>query len=68
MVLLSILNGESTSMTGITFDFVKTSFGGPLLGLIFGILICFLLKKISQDKVLITTVTIIGVYACFYAS
>lgn len=68
LVFLKILHGEDTTTVGIALDFAKTSFGGPLLGLIFGILMGFILKKITQDKILITTITIIGVYLCFFVS
>lgn len=65
-LFLDLAKGNSTSLTGVVVSFIRTSIGGPLLGVFFGMAISFWIKRIIRDSVLAVTVTVVGAYLCFY--
>ncbi len=66
MLFMSLVKGESTSALDVITNFVRVSIGGPLLGIIFGLILCWWMKKIIRDTVLSIIITFIGTYLCFY--
>jgi NhaP-type Na+/H+ or K+/H+ antiporter len=66
MLFLDLSKGNSSTVTGVVVNFVRVAFGGPLLGMIIGILISFWMKRIVRDSVLSTNITFVGAYLCFY--
>ena len=67
-LFLDLAKGNSASVSSVLFNFVRTSIGGPLLGIIFGFLICLWIKRIIRDNVLSVTVTVVGAYLCFWVA
>lgn len=65
-LFLDLAKGNSTTFTGVIVGFVRTSIGGPLLGILFGMVVSFWIKRIIRDSVLTVTVTVVGAYLCFY--
>jgi len=45
---------------------LRTSIGGPILGIIFGFFMSWWMKKIIRDSVLSVMVTFVGAFLCFY--
>lgn len=67
-LFLDLAKGNSTTFAGVIAGFIRTSIGGPLLGLIFGFGICYWIKRIIRDNVLSVTVTVVGAYLCFWVA
>jgi NhaP-type Na+/H+ or K+/H+ antiporter len=65
-LFLDLVKGNATSLVGVVGNFVRTSIGGPLFGILFGMAISFWIKRIIRDNVLLVTVTVVGAYLCFY--
>jgi NhaP-type Na+/H+ or K+/H+ antiporter len=63
---MSLVKGESTTVLDVITNFVRVSIGGPLLGLLVGIIVSFWMKKIIRDAVLSVNITFIGTFICFY--
>jgi len=53
---------------GVVVNFVRLSIGGPLLGMIFGFIMSYWMKKIIRDSVLSVNITFILAYLCFYVA
>lgn len=53
-------------MLGVVTNFIRTSLGGPLLGLFIGFVISWWMKRIVRDSVLSVNITFIGAFLCFY--
>lgn len=68
MLFMSLVKGEDTTVTGVIANFVRVSLGGPLLGLVFGVIVSFWMKKIIRDTVLSVIITFIGTFLCFYVA
>ncbi len=66
MLFMSLVKGEDTTISGVVANFVRVSFGGPLLGLIFGVIVSYWMKKIIRDTVLSVLITFIGTFLCFW--
>lgn len=67
-LFLGLANGTTTTAVGFTVDLVRFSIGGCLLGLFFGVVISYWLKKIIRDQTLSVVITVIGSYLSFYLS
>jgi NhaP-type Na+/H+ or K+/H+ antiporter len=65
-VTLDLVKGEEFEIGNIVGEFFRLSFGGPALGIIFGIVISFWLKRIINKPLLETNLTIFGAYLVFY--
>ncbi len=68
MLFMSLVKGEDTTVTGVIANFVRVSLGGPLLGLVFGVIVSFWMKKIIRDTVLSVIITFIGTFLCFWVA
>lgn len=65
-VLVDIVAGEHKTFWQVIKKFVILSGGGPVLGLITGMLVSFLLKRIHNNFVLEVNTTISFAYAMFW--
>jgi len=67
-LFLDLAKGKQATFTSVIFGFVRTSIGGPILGVLFGMIISFWIRRIIRDNVLCVTVTVVGTYLCFYVA
>jgi NhaP-type Na+/H+ or K+/H+ antiporter len=65
-LFLDLAKGNSVSVGGVLFNFVRLSVGGPLVGVLCGLGISYWVKRIIRDNVLSVTVMVVGAYFCFY--
>jgi NhaP-type Na+/H+ or K+/H+ antiporter len=68
MLFMDLAKGNASSAVGVLTNFVRVSIGGPLLGIVFGAIMSFWLKKIVRDNVLSINLTFICAYLCFYVA
>ena len=68
IVLLEFVHGESPSAEDIVKKFCQMSLGGPLFGLLFGIIMKFLLSRIYNEPIMEANLTVCLPYLCFYAA
>lgn len=66
MLFLDLVKGNTTSFGVLIWDFTRTSLGGPILGLLFGIICMRCLKRIFNDSVLTANITFVSCYLVFY--
>ena len=64
----SLVKGDEFNAANIFGTFCRLSFGGPCVGILFGILAVIWLKFIVNNSVLETNLTIIVAYLAFYVS
>jgi NhaP-type Na+/H+ or K+/H+ antiporter len=67
-LFLDLAKGNAATFTTVIVNFVRISIGGPLLGLIFGFVMSYWIKRIIRDNVLSITVTVVGAYLCFWVA
>ena len=67
-VTLELVKGKDFDALEIAGTFARLSFGGPLLGIIIGIIITIWLKLILNNSILETNITIITAYLAFYTA
>lgn len=60
--------GEGMNVGDLTLLFVRLSVGGPLLGVVFGVIMCIWLKRVFHDDVLEFSLTFITAYFTFYVA
>lgn len=65
-LLLDVTNGKITNVLEFTVASVRLTVGGIFVGLLFGFLVSFWMKRIIKDHVLSIIITIIGSYLSFY--
>ena len=65
-LFIDLAKGHSSSFLGVCANFVRIAFGGPILGLLTGLVISFWMKRIIRDAVLSINITFVGAYLCFY--
>ena len=68
LVVLDIVEGVDLSVGDIVVKFVRLSFGGPLLGIVCGVVITFMLRRIHNDFVLEVNTTIFACFVMFYTA
>lgn len=68
MLFISLVKGEDASPLTVLTNFVRVSLGGPLLGLVVGVIVSWWMKRIIRDSVLSVNITFIGAFLCFYAA
>lgn len=66
MLFMSLVKGEDSTPLTVLSNFIRVSFGGPLLGLAVGFIISWWMKRIIRDAVLSVNITFIGAFLCFY--
>lgn len=67
-VMLSIVKEEETTVPSVILFFCRLSFGGPILGILFGLGMSFWLKRILNDPTLEVNLTVFGAYLLFYTA
>ena len=67
-LFMDLAKGKASTALGVAVNFVRIAFGGPLLGLITGVIVSFWMKRIIRDSVLSVNITFVGAYLCFYAA
>ena len=67
-VILEICHGEDMGAGAIIGKFCRLSLGGPALGILAGIILSFILKRIHNNGVLEVNATIFISYMTFYVS
>lgn len=68
MLFMDLAKGNTSSVAGVLGNFVRVSIGGPLLGILFGIMMSYWIKRIIRDSVLTANVTFVGAFLCFYVA
>lgn len=63
---IDLVKGESFDFLDSSILFVRLSLGGPLLGLIMGVIVTFWLTRIVNNSILETNLTIVAAYLTFY--
>jgi len=66
IVLQKMASGEEKTPGEIASMFCQMSIGGPLLGLLFGIVMSFILKRIHNEPILESNLTVCMPYILFY--
>ena len=64
----NIMKGVSSGVMGITFDFFLLVLGGILIGVLYGIVATYWIKKIYYDSTLIINITFVFSYLVYYTS
>mmetsp|Transcript_35659 Transcript_35659/g.6422 ORF Transcript_35659/g.6422 Transcript_35659/m.6422 type:complete len:179 (-) Transcript_35659:2874-3410(-) len=67
-VMLRISTGEDMGFGDIFLLFVRMSVGGPLIGLISGIVMALWMKRVFRDDILEISLTFFTVYMLFFVS
>jgi NhaP-type Na+/H+ or K+/H+ antiporter len=68
LVVLDIVEGKETTVSDIFLKFIRLSLGGPLLGIICGIIVTIILRRIHNNFVLEVNTTIFACYVMFYVA
>lgn len=68
MLFMDLAKGNSSSMTGVLGNFVRVSLGGPLLGVVVGMIMSYWIKRTIRDSVLSINVTFVGAFLCFWVA
>mmetsp|Transcript_5431 Transcript_5431/g.9149 ORF Transcript_5431/g.9149 Transcript_5431/m.9149 type:complete len:461 (+) Transcript_5431:541-1923(+) len=68
LVLQEIVEGNSPTAMDIVIKFVRLSFGGPLLGILVGVIVSAILKRIHNNFVLEVNTTIFASYLLFFVA
>lgn len=66
LVLLDIVEGTELGFGDVVIKFVRLSFGGPILGIVGGMIVSFILKRIHNNAVLEVNTTIFASYLIFF--
>lgn len=65
-LFLDVANGETTNAVQFTWQAVRLTAGGVIVGLLFGVVVSIWMKRIIRDHTLSIVITIIGSYLSFY--
>jgi NhaP-type Na+/H+ or K+/H+ antiporter len=68
LIMLELVDGEDLTFGAMLVKFIRLSLGGPLLGVIFGILVELILHRIHNNYVLEVNLTIVAAYLCWYVA
>ena len=68
MLFMDLAKGNSSSAVGVLGNFIRVSLGGPLLGIFFGMIMSYWIKRIIRDSVLSVNVTFVGAFLCFWVA
>ncbi len=67
LVVLEFVKGNGGTPGEITWEFVRLSFGAPLLGIVWGFFLTIWLKHV-HDPILEANLTVVSVYLLFYVA
>jgi NhaP-type Na+/H+ or K+/H+ antiporter len=68
LIMLDLVEGKDLTFGDMILKFCRLSFGGPILGLLFGFLIEIILHRIHNNYVLEVNLTIVSAYLCWYVA
>ena len=68
LVLLDIVEGAEANLVKILTKFFRLAIGGPLLGLIFGVILTTWLARINRKPILEANLTVCIAYITFYTA
>jgi len=60
--------GFQSTPVDVTLNFFRLAGGGPVIGIVLGIIGSFWLRRLIRDDVLTSTVTFITCFLCFYVA
>lgn len=66
LVIIDIVKGQEPSVSDIFIKFCRLSLGGPLLGIVGGMIVSFMLKRIHNNFILEVNTTIFSSYLIFF--
>jgi NhaP-type Na+/H+ or K+/H+ antiporter len=66
IVMLGAAKGEDLSAGDIIGELARLSLGGPAMGVLFGVVMAFVLKRIHNDYILEVTITLVTSYLLYY--
>lgn len=66
LILFELVKGEEICFSDIVLKFFRLSFGGPLLGILGGVILSFILSRTHNNPVLEVNATIVTSYIVFY--
>ena len=65
-VLLNIVEGQDIGAGEIFLKFIRLSFGGPAMGILFGVIVSMVLERTHNNFILEVNTTIIASYTLFF--
>mmetsp|Transcript_15166 Transcript_15166/g.10653 ORF Transcript_15166/g.10653 Transcript_15166/m.10653 type:complete len:113 (+) Transcript_15166:661-999(+) len=66
LVVLKLVEGVEMTFGDMIVMFIRLSFGGPIVGLLFAIATSFMLRRLYNESVLEVNITIVSAYLLFY--
>lgn len=66
MMFLDMVKGYTSTTTDVIMNFVRIGLGGPLLGVVVGMIAAYYLKKVVRDDVMTANITFLSCYFCFW--
>ena len=68
LVLLDIIEGKELTIMDIVIKFARLSFGGPILGIVGGMFVSAILRRIHNNPVLECNTTVFSAYLVFFVA
>jgi NhaP-type Na+/H+ or K+/H+ antiporter len=68
LVLLDIIEGKELTIMDIVLKFARLSFGGPVLGILGGMIVSAILRRIHNNAVLECNTTVFAAYLVFFVA
>lgn len=66
MVFSNLYKAKGMTALGATLQFLQLSLGGLVLGIVVFVIVYFWLSRITKDKILVITLTIVSAYLIFF--
>jgi NhaP-type Na+/H+ or K+/H+ antiporter len=66
MLFYDICIGKEATPQTVVTGFIRMAGGGPLLGILFGLLSCLWLRRVIRDETLVCIITFLACYLVFY--
>jgi NhaP-type Na+/H+ or K+/H+ antiporter len=68
LLFLDLAKGNSSTPIQVIGNFIRIGLGGPILGIIIGLISSYFLKKVIRDDIMTANITFITCYICFWAA
>jgi NhaP-type Na+/H+ or K+/H+ antiporter len=68
LIMLELVEGKDLTFGEMIAKFARLSFLGPLLGIVFGVVVEFILHRINNNYVLETNLSIVAAYLCWFVA
>jgi NhaP-type Na+/H+ or K+/H+ antiporter len=66
VLFLNLITNNNVTLTSTIITFIRLSIGGVVVGIIFGMVISYWIRRIVRDDVLGVMVVVSGTYLCFF--